>query len=323
MSRVGVRFRACPECSRESAYPINKSTCCLARGVRRKTEQPISLTPDELRDIVRREIAADREAREATAPQDATTFADGATVLLSDIHIPLHQVKATHAVIKFCQENRASGWLKRLVLAGDVFDGTLLSRFLKQHREEGHGGDLGQEIAEGREIIHDLVECFDESYYILGNHEARLDRVIAQNPGIPAEPLDMAAMFAFYEYPAQLRYHRERKLVFGRGDEGSVTVIHGEKYNKHRAAGLLEENLYKNTVQGHTHRPQTFWYKGRFGHVNGYLHDPERQGYMPDPTWTLGFTVFEHWDNGRKVNPYFVRITDDGSFALNGKVYRG
>ena len=318
---TGIRYRTCPECRMDSAFPVNKATCCLKRGAKRKTDRPISLTADELQDIVRREVAAALDAAKNPLP-DTEAFEDGATVLLSDIHIPLHHVRATHAVIKFCQAMKAQGWFKRLVLAGDVFDGSTLSRFDKESRTEGHHGDFGQEIAEGREVIHELAECFPKTFYMVGNHEHRLERALAKNPGIPAEPLDMAEMFKFYDYP-ELEYVRDRKLLIGRGDEGTVQVIHGEKYNKNRAAGLLEENLYRNTVQGHTHRPQTFWYKGRFGHVNGYLHDPLRQNYMPDPTWTLGFTIFEHWDGGHRVNPYFVRITEEGSFTYAGKTYRG
>jgi hypothetical protein len=321
---AGVRFRKCEECGKASAFPTNKMTCCLSKGKRRTTDRTLSISADELDSIVARQVALALEAQKDSRTISTSPFSDGATVLLSDIHIPLHHVRATHAVIKFCEDHAGGGWLKRLVLAGDVFDGTMLSRFHKSKRDEGHPFDIGQEIAEGKNIISDIADCFpEECWFLPGNHETRLWRALAANPGIPEEPLSFEEMFKFYEYPEKLKVWRDRKLSIGRGDEGSVYILHGEKYNKHRAAGLLQENLYQNSVQGHTHRPQTFWEKGRFGHVNGYLHDKDRQGYMADPEWTMGFTIFEHWDNGTKVNPYFVRITEDGSFSWNGKVYRG
>jgi hypothetical protein len=323
---VGLQYRTCPECDKPSAFPMNKVTCCLRRGARRTYNKAVSFTMDEVAAIARAEVerALQAERDRASVVSDESTFLDGLTVLITDPHIPLHHVRGLAAVTNFL----AATDIRRLVFAGDIFDATKLGRHPKQSRNDGHSGDYGDELYAGRHLIADMVDAVDpagECWIFPGNHEQRLERKLAEpgNGGIPADPLDPENLLDYYEYPKRLMYHRERKLRIGRGDEGSVYVLHGEKYNKHRAAGLLEENLYQNTVQGHTHRPQTYWFKGRFGLVNGYLHDPRRQSYEPDPSWTLGFTIFEHWDNGRKVNPYFVRITDDGSFSYGGRVYRG
>lgn len=273
-------------------------------------------------EAVARALAAANEKPDYES--DQSKFEDGATVLASDIHIPLHNVKAFDALIQFV-EQQPKGYIKRLVLAGDVFDGTNLSRFDKISRSDGHGGDLGDEMAMGRGHINALVRAIDGEHWIQsGNHElGRLHRALAAAKGIPAEPLEMEALLKFYEYDDRLKFHPQRKLSIGRGDEGTVESIHGEKYNKHTAATILADNLFRNISQGHTHRPQTFWIKNRFGHVNGHMHDLVKAGYAVDPDWTMGFTIFEHWDNGRKVNPYFCRIANNGSFSFAGKVYRG
>lgn len=254
---------------------------------------------------------------------DQSKFEDGATILASDIHVPLQNVRAFDALIQFV-EQQPKGYIKRLVLAGDVFDGTNLSRYDKLSRDDGHGGDLGDEMAMGRGHINALVRAIDGEHWLQsGNHElGRLHRALAAARGIPAEPLEMPALLKFYEYDERLKFYPQRKLSIGRGDEGTVEIIHGEKYNKHTAATILSDNLFRNIVQGHTHRPQTFWIKGRFGHVNGHMHDLAKAGYAVDPEWTLGFTILEHFNNGRTVNPYFVRMTENGSFSWNGKVYR-
>lgn len=253
---------------------------------------------------------------------DQSKFDDGATVLLTDIHIPLHHRKAVGAIVQFCETNKESGWLKRLVLGGDVFDGNGNSRHKQMSRGEGHGGDLGDEIETGRGTINALVECFPEATFMEGNHEARLWRVLAENKGIPEAPLVFEALFRFYDFHHRLQVHNNRSFFVGRG-EGQIEFIHGERYNQHTAATLLNDNMNRNSAQGHSHRPQAFWRRGKFAVVNGHLHDAEKQQYMKNPEWTMGFTIFDHWDNGRKVNPYFVRVTEDGSFSFAGKTYRG
>lgn len=255
---------------------------------------------------------------------DQSQFADGATVLISDAHIPLHDSRKFDAVISFC-EQQAKGYLQRLVLAGDIFDGTNLSGYPKGSREEGHGGDFGDEMAMGRGQINALVRTIEGDCWLQsGNHElGRLHKHLAQGRGIPAEPLGMEHLLKFYEYDERLTFYPNRKLTIGRGDHGMIDIIHGEKYNKHTAATILGDNLYRSIIQGHTHRPQTLWVKGRFGHVNGHMHDLAKVGYMPDPQWQAGFTIIEHWSNGRNAVPYFVPFADDGSFSFGGKVYRG
>lgn len=315
--------RECPECGKFTFIANNRSTCCLQSGQKRSRPDEFRLSQRDLDKLLTEAVERGRQmVKEELSEDVGRGCSDGATVLITDPHIPLHHVAGWNAMSNMLVALKGTGYIKRLVLGGDVFDGTNLSRYPKENRGEGHPHDIGDEIYAGRHMISDLVDCVEESsWYFIGNHEHRLNRLIAAQPGLPAEILSFDNMLAYYDYPERLAIHKERKLTIGRGD-GKVTFIHGEKYNKHRAAGLLEENLYENTVQGHTHRPQTYWYKGRFGLVNGYLHDPKRQGYDPDPTWTLGFTIFEHWDNGRHVNPYFVRITDNGSFSFMGKVWK-
>lgn len=285
--------------------------------------EPQRFADYDVRAIIREELAAILGAQQPEV-SDQTAFPDGATLLLSDVHIPLHDMRKLDAVVAFC-EQQPKGYIKRLVLAGDVFDGTNLSRFPKGSREEGHSGDFGDEMAMGRGVINAIVRTIEDECWIQsGNHElGRLHKHLAADRGVPAEPLEMEHLLRFYEYDERLQFYPNRKLTIGRGDTGTIDIIHGEKYNKHTAATILADNLYRNIVQGHTHRPQTFWVKGRFGHVNGHLHDLGKAGYAVDPEWVPGFTIFEHWNNGRMVNPYFVRIAEDGSFSFSGKVYRG
>lgn len=323
------RHSVCPTCGfacqgqwQRKRYSETQTAVGVKTGA--ETSTPVAHYTPDIEAIIRERVDAIMKEREASVP-DFTAFDDGATILASDIHVPLHNVRAFDALVQFV-EQQPRGYIKRLVLAGDVFDGTNLSRFDKLSRSDGHGGDLGDEMAMGRGHINALVRATPDGEHWIqsGNHElGRLHRALAANRGIPAEPLEMEALLKFYEYDERLKFYPQRKLAIGRGDQGVVEIIHGEKYNRHTAATILADNLFRNITQGHTHRPQTFWIKGRFGHVNGHMHDLARAGYAVDPDWTMGFTIFEHWDNGRFVNPYFIRIAENGSFSFGGKTYRG
>jgi UDP-2,3-diacylglucosamine pyrophosphatase LpxH len=331
-TRPSVRHNVCPQCGFKCQGAYQRAMRSGGGTQERPQPQPQQSTqPSEsIEQTVRRILSEQLSTLNLSPPaatdthvSDQTAFADGATILISDSHIPLHDMRKFDAIGNFC-ETQPKGYLKRLVLAGDIFDGTNLSRYPKGARGEGHGGDFGDEMAMGRGQINALVRTIEGDCWLQsGNHElGRLHRHLAASTGIPAEPLEMEHLLRFYEYDERLVFHPNRKLTIGRGDLGTIDIIHGERYNKHTAATILADNLYRNIIQGHTHRPQTHWVRGRFGHVNGHLHDLARVGYTPNPEWVSGFTIFEHWDNGRLVNPYFVRIAENGSFSFNGKVYR-
>lgn len=314
-------FKRCIACGQSSNIPSNKQTCCLVRGQNiparaKEVMVPLSLVEEAVQKALQKHGISKGEGED-----QAEDFQDGMTILASDIHIPLHHQRGVENLVRACEDLKSSGDLKRLILNGDVFDSTNNSNYPKGSRLEGHHGDLGDEIQQGAGVLNALVDCFEDAVYQEGNHEARLARVLAKNLGVPEAPLAYEALFRFYGYHPRLRVYNQRLLLLGRG-EGSVGIIHGEKFNQHTAATVLRDNMYRNTIQGHTHRPQVFWVAGKFGLVNGHLHDVSKQHYAPSPDWTMGFTVLEHWDGGRKVNPYFVRVYEDGSFRFQGKTYK-
>jgi predicted phosphodiesterase len=251
-----------------------------------------------------------------------TNFADGWSVMVSDVHIPYHHISATKAVIQFFRRYKDSGLLKRLILNGDIFDAAALSRHMARKRAKSKG-DLGAEMKAGLPWVTAMQECFEETVFLGGNHEeGRLQRVLAnEGVGLPGEPLAFDNLLKFYGYKG-IKFVQEPYITVGFG-EGSVKIFHGEIYNKNTASTILERNLNESVSQGHTHRPQLYFSKGRFGAVNGNLLDKQKQDYMFDPNWTMGFTIFEHWNGGTEVNPYFVKITEDGEFSWCGEVFKG
>jgi UDP-2,3-diacylglucosamine pyrophosphatase LpxH len=336
-------WKTCPSCGQLKSIPTRNTFCSKECASRREalnsedaspSSRPAEYAPRPQIDVAALAAQITAQVLKSLPPEllglgkpsetlnwTKNTFDDGMSVIISDVHIPYEHRPACLATLKFLRELSEKGLLKRLFLNGDIFDAASLSRHMKSRRAKYPQGDLGSEMKEGMPLINAFAELFPETWFLGGNHEeGRLQRVLAnEGVGIPADPLAMGNLLDFYGY-RNIEFVDRREICLG-FDEGEVWVFHGEKYNKHTAASILEKNRYRNTVQGHTHRPQLFFVKGSFGMVNGNLFDKEKQDYMADPDWTMGFSILEHFNNGTQVNPYFVKITEDGEFAYNGKKY--
>lgn len=100
------------------------------------------------------------------------TLKDGVIVIGSDIHIPFHDTKAVDAFISYVADTVPD----IVILNGDVLDMFMLSRFTK-----GEGRNPLEEIEECRRLlkkIKDMVPPETELYYVIGNHETRLERYV-------------------------------------------------------------------------------------------------------------------------------------------------
>jgi len=331
-------WKSCPTCKEVKLIPYRNKYCsteCYAGRTLVNSTYSVPTTTSQQKDDIVATIVAQvikslppnflaSYAAPVQTPDLGWTrnnFDDGWTVEISDMHIPFHHVKATLSILSFLREKQKEGILKRLVLNGDIFDAAALSRHMKRKRGSGGVGDLGDEIKAGKPIIMAYAKLFDEVYFLGGNHEeGRLQRLLAnEGVGIPKDPLAFGELLKFYGYDGiTFVDRRDIKLGF---DDGAVKMYHGEIYNRNTASTILANNRGNNVTQGHTHRPQLHFSRGQFGAVNGGLIDKNQQDYMADPEWTMGFTIFEHFKNGTQVNPYFVKITEDGEFSFNGKVY--
>ena len=294
-------------------------------SLNKKTIPPLDVLIKTITDQVMKTLSPlypDPASHHPTSFVNQKKFKDGFTIIVSDVHIPFHHVLGTLATIQFFRKMKGTGLLKRLILNGDVFDAATLSRHMKRKRSK-FGGDLGQEILLGRDWIMPMVECFEETYMLGGNHEeGRLQRLLAnEGVGVPEDPMAFGELLKFYKYDG-VKFIARPEIFIG-VDDGNIKIFHGEKYNEHTAATILKDNHYKSAVQGHTHRPQIYFSKTKFGAVNGMLLDPDQQDYRYDPNWTLGFTILEHFNNGTEVNPYFVKISWTGEFSFAGKKYDG
>lgn len=96
---------------------------------------------------------------------------NGIVVIASDIHIPFQDDRAVSAFIKYCKEKQP----EVVVLNGDVLDMFMLSRFTK-----GEGRNPLEEMTMCQGFLDSLRKAVPNSeiYYVIGNHENRLEKYV-------------------------------------------------------------------------------------------------------------------------------------------------
>jgi len=240
------------------------------------------------------------------------------TVIISDVHYNIRDVNAVNAVTNFIVETKPDV----VVLLGDIFDGELLSTYAKAKKKVVV--DIGEEITQARDWLNLLCENAKRVIFIQGNHEERLSRTENREPGLPKEALEWRNLFNVYKVSDKLEVFDPRNTRDGFLRIGSAALMHGVNYGTHQAyVNITKEYGHeKLVVQGHSHTPALYYWKGNVGVVNGHLSNPIEQSYIHNPKWTAGFTIIEQFNNFEMFNVYMVAVTN-GMFSYGGKLYKG
>ena len=100
-----------------------------------------------------------------------TKISNGLVVIGSDIHIPFQDDRAVACFVKYCKEKQPEA----IVLNGDVLDMFMLSKFTK-----GEGRNPLEEITMCRGLLEMIRKACptSEIYYVIGNHENRLEKYV-------------------------------------------------------------------------------------------------------------------------------------------------
>lgn len=214
---------------------------------------------------------------------------NGKVIIGSDIHIPFHDSDAVTAFLAYIDGAAPDV----VVLNGDVLDMFMLSRFTK-----GEGRNPLEEIEECRRLlakIKDIVPSITKLYYIIGNHETRLERyVLSKAPELASLVEDVFTIIQADKYG----FKGCASLTIN----DKVVIKHGTLLgNKSGLSAIKEmEASYMSGASGHTHRlckyiarkagRKFFWMET--GCLCGL--NPE---YMVNPNWQQGFAEIEFFDN--------------------------
>ncbi len=252
----------------------------------------------------------------------ASTAGVATWIVLTDVHVPYHDVNCLDAICSLMADLQPTG----IVLGGDFLDFYEIS-----HHNAGSVGKLEgrrfRDTFDAANLLLDrllAVDSLTQRIYVDGNHEDRLRRWLAagDNAVFTGDP--------GFSIGERLRL-RDRGVVYLEGYPsasvglGHLLVTHGRWCNKYHANKHLDE--YRHSVMyGHTHSPQTI-YTSAYGAQQvsiglGHLADPDSEAmdYAPKPNkWCQGFgLVHVHPDQSFNAAPINFWA---GQFVYGGKVY--
>lgn len=248
-------------------------------------------------------------------------------LVLSDIHVPRHDVLLCAAVAAFSREVP----IDTAIFAGDLVDLAPLGRF---DSEEDDPAGVLEEMQECATFIRSVKAR--RKVALEGNHEYRFRKAIVGGKSRALrgllDGLSVERAFRKAGLPKAVRWFTEHTgrpgLLMGRGP-GRVLVRHGDRQAS-RFGGVnlcklaLDRDPGINQIFGHHHRAQMdsrsslgrFWWAVS----NPTMALPMNYSRGGDPNWQRGFTMIE-WTDGHAV-PTIILSRPDGSFTALGQNWR-
>lgn len=169
-------------------------------------------------------------------------------LMISDLHIPYHDVQAISAAIKYGLDNK----INTIFINGDLLDFHMLSRFEKNPKARS----VVDEFDTTRELLKRLRDLFPDAniYWLKGNHDKRYEKwLFAKAPEIFDDE--------YYQLENRLRLNELRITLI---DDmqlvkiGKLHVTHGHLLLKGvfapvNAARGVYMQAKTSTIIGHTH----------------------------------------------------------------------
>lgn len=225
---------------------------------------------------------------------------NGNIYVASDVHIPFQDDRAVDTFIETCANMQP----EVIILNGDIMDMFMLSKFTK-----GEGRNPLEEVTMCREFLGKLRKAAPkaEIYYVIGNHETRLERyVLNKAPELASLIEDVFSILKVSDFNIRgcASVTVNNSLVFKHG-----TLLG----NKSGLSAIKEmENAYMSGCTGHTHRLCKYIARkaGRkfFWIETGCLCDMNPE-YMVLPNWQQGFATIRI-KGGKVVSAKAVEIED-------------
>jgi hypothetical protein len=223
-------------------------------------------------------------------------------LVLSDIHVPYHDISALHAAISF-------GILRKpdaVLLNGDTLDFYSIS----DHEKDPRKVKWNAELEAGRQVLRMIRKAFPNVpvYFKEGNHEYRMERHLMKHApvliGMPEFELPVLMRMG----EVGVEYIRNKRMIHA----GGLTIGHGDEWrgaggvNPGRWVGLRAK---ESMMIGHFHRVSEHIERTVRGDVRGYWSTgclcELQPAYMPYNEWAHGFAL--------------VHLNADGSFEVENK----
>jgi len=253
--------------------------------------------------------------REIKGRRDKNLISKG--IAFGDEHYPDHDEPTINIIRKFTKDFKPDYFLRM----GDMMDFGTISYHNRKKMRLVEGKRLKREYRAFQKRLDEIdatlpPDC--ETFYVLGNHEYRVDRLIEEQPQHEG----------FIELAHNLDMERYEVIPFNEVfNIGDMWFLHGEYYNKYHA----EKNarIYgKHIFNWHVHTNQVYT-------MHSALDRAPRQGVSVGCTsnknpsyllnrpnaWVHQFLYFYLYDDGSFT--YYTPIIIDGRCVINGKEYTG
>ena len=211
-------------------------------------------------------------------------------LILSDVHIPYHDIKAVEKAVNYGIERGCN----TVLLNGDIMDCQSISRYESDPRKRI---PLDEELEKTREFLAWLKhKTKAKIYYKIGNHEVRMEAYLIRKAPelLGCSEWELRNLLRFGEFGIELI--ESMKII----KAGIMNIIHGHEMKFgggiYPAKNLIERTG-DNTICGHFHRTDYFSETNIRGNtietfVTGCLCDL-RPDYMPfrrrNSDWNMGF----------------------------------
>lgn len=254
-------------------------------------------------------------------------------IFFSDVHYPIQDRAAMSIVVQAHQLIKP----KYSIAGGDIFDCAPLSTHRTAARQAIEAGSLALEAEAAQEDLDEIAANTDYAMMLAGNHPARVERFIDDNPGL------YGALKWYDPYASALS--RWDCLPDGSAIKlGPIMCFHGDELagslRKQPASGVLAEYPGQSTIFGHCHRRDSAtrpsYRDGRQvvhgAWTFGYLGDARRFEWAGNKrhAWEQGFGVIRFWERdsgklGFSVDSVRIYPTSAGGRVamVDGKVLRG
>ncbi len=209
-------------------------------------------------------------------------------MVVGDVHLPCTDVDFAGLLVRVAQKYA----LKRLIVGGDFFNMDAFSFYTNCIPPPS----WTQERDAAREIIADWLDWFDEVYFLMGNHDRRLQRWANGE-------FDESDLFGMITSSDKCRYSNWGWCVVNTPAAYPWRVTHAKEYsvNQLTVAGELANKFQMNIISHHEHHLAHGWDKyKRFVTVNnGGLFDADKFAYAvlddnKKSSMTKGFTRLQN-----------------------------
>lgn len=235
-------------------------------------------------------------------PKSATKI-----LVLSDVHLPYHDVKALQLAIQYGKEHQ----MNTVLLNGDILDFYMLSKYMKDVRKRNLPGEL--------ETLRQFISYIKQEipnvkiYYKLGNHEERYQIwMFVKAPELLGMP-EFEIETLIQSRAAGVEVISDKRIVYA----GKLPILHGHEIQGSgtvNPARTLFLKTKQSALKGHSHISSENNGKTLSGEIittwsTGCLCDQHPE-YARINDWNLGFAD--------------VRVSDNGDFRVSNKrIYNG